>query len=275
MRKTFIELSRQELLRDPHSRVLLGDISVGGFMDANEQLVPGVLNMGIAEQAMIAFAAGISYAGHNVIVHTIAAFLVERAFEQIKLACGYNQCRLILTSANGPYDYDRLGPTHHCPSDVSLMATVPNLDIRVPATVEDVRECYAEALDNPHSTYIRLTSRSAKLPCEPIREGAWKKIYIRSGEASCEYQGQTQAVICIGESLTYWLSQKMDQDVALYWTADPRAVVPDDVECFQGILVLEPYTVPMLSAPVRAERRTFSIQPKKLITANMGWEDFE
>ena len=67
MRKKFSELSKQELANNPNSYVLLGDISVGMFMDKDDNLPDRVFNMGIAEQAMVGFAGGLSTAGGNVI----------------------------------------------------------------------------------------------------------------------------------------------------------------------------------------------------------------
>ena len=79
MRKKFSELSKQELANNPNSYVLLGDISVGMFMGKDDNMPERVFNMGIAEQAMVGFGAGLNLAsGGNVIIHTIAAFLVEQ-----------------------------------------------------------------------------------------------------------------------------------------------------------------------------------------------------
>lgn len=269
MRKTFAELSKKELQNNPRSFVLLGDISVGNFLDQNDQLPDRVFNMGIAEQAMIGFAAGLSTAGGNVIVHTIAAFLVERAFEQIKLCCGYNQNKLILISANGPYDYDKLGPTHHCASDVTLLLTIPNFDIRIPATVEDFQTCYHESLNTSRSTYIRCTSRAAKLDSAPVRvSDQWNQVSGRQG---------SQAIVCIGETLTYALEKFPNSSI--YWTTDPRATVPADLTKHSQIVVLEPYTTSSISIPSELRHKTvqrhFSIEHKKIMNKNMGWEDLE
>lgn len=273
MRKKFSELSKEELANNPNSYVLLGDISVGMFMDKDDNLPERVFNMGIAEQAMIGFGSGLSTAGGNVIIHTIAAFLVERAFEQIKLCCSYNNAKLTLISANGPYDYDKLGPTHHCPNDVSILSTLPNFNIRVPATVEDVEESFAEAMAGDTSTYIRLTSRAAKVDNYTRVNDKWKMIKGVD-------QDKSIVQVCIGESLTYELSKYPTVQFDTYWTTDPTAELPEELLPYKFIFITEPYTVQQIQIPYFLEdkiitRRTFNKEHNKIMEKNMGWRDFE
>lgn len=282
MRKKFVDLARQTVANDARSFVLLGDISVGAFLDSQDQLIPQVFNMGIAEQAMIGFAAGLTETGGNVIVHTIAAFLVERAFEQIKLCCGYNQRKLILISANGPFDYDRLGPTHHCPSDVSILSTVPNLDICLPSTVQDLEQCFEQAISSPRSTYIRLTNRVAELAVTPTAvEYGWRRIYITDGTPTEKPNQSGTALVCTGEGLKYCL-RRSEQDAVIYWNPNPRSELPAVMSLYRTIKIFEPYTVAqfvipteLAHQPIHIERRLFSIEPKKIMVPDMGWEDFE
>lgn len=270
MRKKFSELSKAELAKNSNSYVLLGDISVGMFMDKDDNMPERVFNMGIAEQAMIGFGAGLSTAGGNIIIHTIAAFLVERAFEQIKLCCSYNNAKLTLISANGPYDYDKLGPTHHCPSDVSILSTLPNFNIRVPATVNDVEEAFAEAMSGDTSTYIRLTSRVAKVDSYTQINSKWKQVDGLNGDF---------AVVCIGESLAFHLQENSGAQAAVYWTTDPSATLPEELLAYDYVIIYEPYTVEQIKVPdflqeKRIIRKTFKREHNKIMEKNMGWKDF-
>ena len=276
MRKTFFKLSREELERNKSSHVFLGDISVGGFLDENEQMVERAHNLGIAEQAMIGFASGVSlvHPQGNVIVHTISPFLVERTFEQIKLCCGYNGAKLILISANGPYDYERLGPTHHSASDVNLLATIPDMQLRLPSTVEDLEEIYQQALTSDKSTYIRLTARGARPDCETTKIEGHRRLRIENGVTTDSPPRFDHTIVCIGESLAYVLANQK-RAATVYWTSDPFAPLPKEARDHENITVLEPYTQPLISAPDRAVRKNFSKQHKKIIQPNLGWEDFK
>ena len=60
--------------------------------------------------------------GLNPVVHTIAPFITERAYEQIKLDFGYQKQNINLISVGGSFDYSKLGCSHHCYTDVSLFS---------------------------------------------------------------------------------------------------------------------------------------------------------
>lgn len=141
--------------------LLLGDIGVFGFNDLITRYPERAKNIGILEQSMVGMVAGLSKAGLIPIVHSIAPFLVERAFEQIKLAVGYHNSNCRLISIGASYDYINLGPTHHCPSDVAVLSTIPNLHIVVPASASDFETIFLKSLDIKAPIYFRLTDNAS------------------------------------------------------------------------------------------------------------------
>ena len=80
-----------------------------------------VINFGIMEQTMIGFSAGIAKGDYYPIIYSITPFLIDRAYEQIKLDLIYNNSNALILSAGASFDYSTLGPTHHCPHDLSLI----------------------------------------------------------------------------------------------------------------------------------------------------------
>ena len=105
--------------RDKKLVVLVADIS-HGIMQPFAKKCPGrYYNIGICEPSIVNMAAGLSKSGLNPVVHTIAPFITERAFEQIKLDFDYQKENLNLISVGGSFDYSKLGCTHHCYTDVS------------------------------------------------------------------------------------------------------------------------------------------------------------
>src|SRR5687768_1743140 len=70
---------------DPRLAVVLADISTDMFDEAGKAHPDRVINVGIREQLLVGTAGGLALAGMRPIAHTYAPFLVERAFEQVKL----------------------------------------------------------------------------------------------------------------------------------------------------------------------------------------------
>ena len=75
-----------DLLDEDLSTALVwAEISAGFFGDAVRRHPDRVVNVGIREQLLVNVGAGLALTGMRPIVHTFGTFLVERAFEQVKL----------------------------------------------------------------------------------------------------------------------------------------------------------------------------------------------
>jgi len=93
MRKQLISTVETILEKDKNICLLLGDIGVFGFKKSFEKYSDRVINCGVLEQAMTSIASGLSISGMIPIVHSIAPFIVERNYEQLKIDFGYqNVC---------------------------------------------------------------------------------------------------------------------------------------------------------------------------------------
>ena len=103
MRTVFASAASSLLDEDPLAAVVLAEISADLFAKAAARHPDRVLNVGIREQLMVSVGGGLSLAGLRPIVHTYAPFLVERAFEQVKLDLGHQGARAVLVSTDlGP-----------------------------------------------------------------------------------------------------------------------------------------------------------------------------
>ena len=91
MRKQLVKTVQSILATDDNVVLLLGDIGVWGFREAFKLYPERVFNIGILEQSTISLSAGLSMSGLIPVVHTIAPFLVERAYEQLKDDFGYQK----------------------------------------------------------------------------------------------------------------------------------------------------------------------------------------
>ena len=239
MRKQLVKTVTDILEKDERVVLLLGDIGVHGFKEAFEKFPKRVYNIGILEQASVSLAAGLASAGMIPIFHTIAPFMVERAFEQLKDDFGYQKLRGNFISVGASYDYAALGCTHHCPGDVALMKTIPGMEVVVPGHPQEFDDLLRDGYDNRRPTYFRLSERSNSAP----HRGLVK-------------DGSNGIVVAIGPMLDPVLEACQDLDVmVLYRNVVAPFIVPTTktviVEPFyQGTLAHELNGQPVLSIGV-------------------------
>src|SRR3954452_3784294 len=132
MRSVFAETASALLEEDPLTAVVLAEISADLFAKSAAHFPSRVLNVGIREQLMVSVAGGLALTGMRPIVHTYAPFLVERAFEQVKLDLGHQGVGAVLVSIGASYDAASAGRTHQAPGDVALIGTLPDWTVHVP-----------------------------------------------------------------------------------------------------------------------------------------------
>ena len=158
MREEFIRVAGDLLAEDPAVAVVLADISVSAFAEAgvdSERLI----NVGIREQVMVSVAGGLALSGMRPIAHTYAPFVVERAFEQLKLDVSHQDVDIVVASIGASYDASDAGRTHHSPADVSLIASLPGWSVVVPGYPKEVEPLLRRAVYEGR-TYLRLSTQA-------------------------------------------------------------------------------------------------------------------
>ena len=133
----------------------------GQFLGDVERRHPDrVVNVGIREQLLVSVGAGLALTGLRPVVHTFGSFLVERAFEQIKLGFGHQDVGGVLVGAGGSFDMAGGGRTHQSPGDVALMDTVPGIRIHAPGTSSEVDASLRSAVADGGLHYLRVVSQT-------------------------------------------------------------------------------------------------------------------
>jgi transketolase len=235
MRKQFITTVENILNINETSVLLLGDIGIYGFRKSFEKYPKRVYNIGILEQSTISLAAGLSSAGLIPIVHTIAPFLVERAFEQLKIDFGYQSLGGNFISIGSSYDYASLGCTHHCPGDISLLLTIPNMQIVCPGNSHEFDELFNQSYDNNQPTYFRLSEYENNKINDKIIFG--KANLIKKSEHA------KALIVVVGNLLenTIEAVEDLNCDILYYTTISPFDVDSLRENFNENIIVIEPF----------------------------------
>lgn len=160
MRTKFAEICKNIVQTDDKSVILIGDISHYLLRDAQDSAPDRFFNIGICEQSTVNVAAGMSLEGMRPIIHTIAPFVVERAYEQIKVGLGYQNTDVTIITVGGTYDYADLGCTHHCYSDIALMRSIPGMDVYEPGSASEFEQLFNQSWANGNPKYFRLSNHS-------------------------------------------------------------------------------------------------------------------
>ena len=221
---------------------LLNDIGVWAFRFLKEEYPNRVHNLGIMEQASIGVAAGLSMVGYIPFFHTIAPFIVERGYEQLKDDFGYQSINGNFVSVGASFDYSGLGMTHYCPGDVGVLMQIPDMQIVLPGTAEEEDRLIKESYDNGCPTYFRLSEHS-NFKAQDV--GFGKSVVIKEGELG--------TVIAVGTMLDKVMEAVREHDVTvLYYTT----LRPFDYETLrrktrrEAVLVCEPYYYGALASTV-------------------------
>jgi len=159
MRNEFARLLHQKMVDDSSVYLLFGDLGYGLMDKIRADFPDRAINCGIAEQSMVAIAAGLACTGKTVFVYTISSFVLK-CLEQIKLyLCGQN-LKVIIIGSGAACSYGSAGITHHCMEDLGALSVLPGLEIYEPCDFLTTNKVVSDALENNGPSYIRFVGSS-------------------------------------------------------------------------------------------------------------------
>lgn len=157
MRKQFKNTILQLAENDDRITLILGDVSVYLLTDFQKRYPNRFYNMGICENTLISVAAGLSSQGFVPFVHTIAPFLTERCYEQIKLDMCYNRFGGNIVTCGASFDYAWDGATHHSYTDLAILRLLPGMEVIQPGSTKELDILIKSHYANGKTTYFRLS----------------------------------------------------------------------------------------------------------------------
>ncbi|MDO5144512.1 MAG: transketolase C-terminal domain-containing protein [bacterium] len=121
-------------------------------------------NFGIAEAEMVAAASALAHCGYTVFASTFAVFGAGRAFEQVRNAVCYTKANVKLACSHAGPSCGEDGGSHQAVEDISLMRTLPNMTVVVPADAEEMKKAVRAVAELDGPVYLR----TGRLPTDVI-----------------------------------------------------------------------------------------------------------
>ena len=117
-------------------------------------------NMGIAEQNLVGSACGFAATGKIPFASTFAMFATGRAFEIIRNSACYPKLNVKICATHAGITVGEDGGSHQSVEDISLMRSIPNMTVLVPADGVEAEKMIFAAAEYNGPMYVRL-GRSA------------------------------------------------------------------------------------------------------------------
>ena len=151
--KTLAELGK----KNPNIVVLDADLSCSTQTQVFAKEFPErFFNCGIAEQDMIATAAGLASVGKIPFAASFAMFATGRTYDQIRNSVCYPEFNVKIIGTHGGVTVGEDGASHQALEDISLMRGIPNMAIIVPADCRECEQVIKFAAENYGPMYIRI-----------------------------------------------------------------------------------------------------------------------
>ena len=188
MRNTFSETLYQEATNSPDVCIVVADISpVGSMSEFSKNYPERFINVGVAEQSMIAICAGLALKGMQPFAYTIATFSLYRPFEMVRDDLCYQNLPVTVVGMGAGVIYSTLGSTHHTQEDIAIAGALPNMQIIAPCdpleTIESVKYCTRQ---KKGPVYLRLGKAGEPTFTENADPWEFGKIrYTRKGSDVC------------------------------------------------------------------------------------------
>lgn len=112
-------------------------------------------NVGMAEQNLVATAAGLAKTGKVAYCTTYSVFVTRRAYDFVAIACAHSMANVKIF-AGMPGLMNGYGATHQATEDLNMMRGIANLTIIDPCDATELKQVVRAVADIPGTVFVRL-----------------------------------------------------------------------------------------------------------------------
>lgn len=229
--------------------VLTGDLTrsnkTGEFRDRHPSRF---FNFGIAEQNLFGAAAGMAACGKIPYVSTMAAFASMRACEMVRTDIAYPNLPVRIVSTHSGLSMGNGGSTHHATEDLSIMRSMPNLTVLVPADPRQCARILKETVHHPGPIYMRIGRGAEPVIYQEDMDYDW-----RIGQAITVRDGEDVTVFATSFTImnAIFAAERLEEDDGIHIRImDMHTIKPIDREAIvkaaketKGILTVEDHSI--------------------------------
>lgn len=114
-------------------------------------------DVGIAEQNLIDFSAGLALEGLRPFAVGLAAMVPMRPAEQMRAAIGYMNANVTVIGIEAGVRFGPLGNTHYAMDDIAVVRAIPNFTVIAPSDPLSTHKALYACIEHEGPVYMRLT----------------------------------------------------------------------------------------------------------------------
>jgi transketolase len=153
------------------------------------------IDLGIAEQNAVSFAAGLARMGFVPIVPLFACFSARRALDQVTIQVAYADMNVKVCGLYAGLTSPNTGATHQMISDLAVMRSIPNLTVVEPADALEMQQALAAVVAHRGPVYFRMVRGDIGGPCPRVSPDGYR---FRLGTAALLREGRDVTLIGSG-----------------------------------------------------------------------------
>jgi transketolase len=143
--------------RDANVIAICADLSESVRMEAFKKKFPDrYIAIGVAEQLLVAMAAGLASTGKIPFIASYAMFNPGRSWEQVRTTMALNETNVKIAGAHAGVSVGPDGATHQAIEDIAIMRVIPKMTVVVPCDSNQTRKATLAIAEAFGPTYLRF-----------------------------------------------------------------------------------------------------------------------
>jgi len=157
MRQAFGDALVEAGRREPRLIVIDCETAIPTFASVFASAFPDrFVQMGVAEQNAVSFAAGLATVGLIPLLPLFGCFSTRRGNDQITTQVAYPKFSVKVMGCYAGLTSPNTGATHQALQDVALMRSLPNFTVVEPADEAELRQALPAIIAHPGPVYFRM-----------------------------------------------------------------------------------------------------------------------